>query len=330
MDVSIIMPVFNTRGGLLRAAARSVLADPSGALAQLILVDDASTDRATRRTLDALARADGRVLLLRNPANQGPASSRNHAIRAATADWLGFLDSDDVWLPGQMTRFAAMQAAHPRARWLATGHGLVREGGPQAPAPRLPADGAAPLGREVWQHDGAALTQKLLGNFWIHLGATLTERRLCAEIGGFAEGLDYFEDMHFMARLSTRAALLYSEADGYGWRQHDAGLTASPRRLRGSSLRMHALAARDPLLRGFRRQIRWAHLSALKGLAMNNLLAGRHPQAVGFALRAWAMDPREWRALALFLRLCMADAPAAARGLGGYSGAERFAARVSA
>jgi len=328
MELSIVVPVFNTCGRLLREAASSILDEPSAHLAQLILVDDASTCVETRHTLAVLAASDARVLLLRNATNQGPASTRNRGIRAATAEWVGFLDADDVWLPGQMARLAQIRAAHPEARWIATRHLLTDASGEGRPAPQLPPEGGTCAGSGLCRHEGPGLTQKFLGNFWIHLGATLTQRRLCEEIGGFAEGLDYFEDMHFMARLSTRSALIYADCEGYGWRQHDAGLTANPRRLRASSLRMHALAARDPLLNPFARQIRWAHLSAMKGLAMNNLLAGRRLHAAGLAFRAWAMDPREWRALALFLRLCAVDEVAAQRDLGRYSGAERFASRL--
>jgi len=92
---------------------------------------------------------------------------------------------------------------------------------------------------------------------------------------------------------------------------------------------MNELAERDPLLHGFRREVRWAHYGVVKVVSMNNLLAGRRLHAIGFALRAWALDPREWRALALFLRLCVAGEAAAKRGLERYSGAERFTARLS-
>ncbi len=332
LQISIIAPVFDTAAPLLRAAARSVLGDATGGPAQLILVDDASSAPGTLRCLNALAAADRRVVVLRNPRNLGPASSRNHGLRAATGDWVGFLDADDVWLPGQFGRWRAMRAARPEARWLGMGHRSLRPDGQAAPAPRLP---ASVSGSDQAQGDGLheiagpALTALLLANFWLHLGATLTERRLLEQAGGFAEGLYYFEDFHLLAKLSTLAPLILSDAEGYGWRREDAGLTTSPRRLRGSSLAMHRLAAREPVLRGFRREIRWAHYSAMKGLAMNNLLAGRGRPALGFALRAWLIAPQEWRELALFLRLWRRGAPDAALGADGYSSAELFARRLS-
>jgi hypothetical protein len=88
---------------------------------------------------------------------------------------------------------------------------------------------------------------------------------------------------------------------------------------------MHARAARDPMLRHFRREIRWARYSATKELAMNNLLAGRRRPALALAIRGWLQDPRELAELLLFLRLWRrgVETDAAAR----YSGAERFVVR---
>jgi len=121
MNCSITAPVLNTNPSLLRAAARSVLADHTGLLTPVHFVDHASSDPATCRTLAALARADGRALRLRNPTNPGPATSRNHGSRAATAARVGFLDADDRGPPRQIAHLPALQAAHPEARWQAMG-----------------------------------------------------------------------------------------------------------------------------------------------------------------------------------------------------------------
>ncbi|WP_084697768.1 glycosyltransferase family 2 protein [Muricoccus aerilatus] len=49
-----------------------------------------------------------RVRLLRNSHNLGPAGTRNAGVRAATSEWIGFLDADDLWPPNSLaTRLAA-------------------------------------------------------------------------------------------------------------------------------------------------------------------------------------------------------------------------------
>jgi glycosyltransferase involved in cell wall biosynthesis len=332
MRISLICPVYDTPPELLRAAAHSVLAASptafgaaaSEGIAQLILVDDASPSAATRAALAQLAESDRRVLLLRSPRNRGPASARNLGLSVAIGEWVGFLDADDLWLPGQMERLRGVAAAHPDAGWIASGHSWLNPDGGLEPAPCLPAATGAELGPGLRRHAGPPLTRLMLGNFWIHLGAMLARRALVQRIGGFTEGLVYGEDLNLMARLSTLTPLHYLEAPGYAWRRGRPSLTSSAARLRAASLRLHAAAARDPLLRDFRREIHWARYSATKGLAVNNLLAGRRMPALGLALRAWMLDPREVGELGLFLRLWTGSGRIDP---GRYSQAETFVVR---
>jgi len=325
MRISIVCPVHDTSPPLLAAAARSVLHDPSGAIRQLILVDDGSRREDTRRTLTEIAATDPRVTLIRTAATLGPAGARNLALAAAREDWVGFLDSDDTWLPGQAARLRGLLAGHPEAAWIGTRHRLVFADGASEPARGLDGPCARRLADNLLRLETPALTRVLLSDFRLHLGAVVVRRNLALAVGGFGEGLFYYEDFLFLAKLSTLAPLHYLEADGYGWRRGGPGLTSDARRLDPSTLAMHAQAARDPMLRRFRREIRWARYSATKGLAMNNLLAGRRRAALVLALRGWLQDPREVAELLLFLRLWRhgVETDAAAR----YSGAERFVVR---
>ena len=316
MDISVICPVMDAEPGLLRAAVASVLAEIDAASLQgeFILVDDGSTQTPTLHALTELPRGDERIILCRPGANAGPASARNHGLGIARGDWIGFIDADDLWLPG---RLGAVQplCAQPEIGWIGGRHCLALPHGSQ-PAPSL----AAAMGRaEPCTLNGAALTRALLANFWMHLGAMLVRRELALQAGGFASGLYYWEDMLFMARLSILAPLHMVDADLYAWRRTGGGLTAAPARLTARSLAIYRAAASDRLLDGFRRELRWARYSALKGLAANNLRARRHTAALGFALRAFLLDPREGRDLARFIRLWVG-------GQGGeqYSRAEAF------
>ena len=301
MDISVICPVMNAPSRLLRSAAASVLAalDAARMQGELIIIDDGSTEPATLRAMAWLAARDGRVVLRRPGANAGPASARNQGLAIARGAWLGFVDADDLWLPDRLVA-ARMLMVSSDVQWIGGRHVLLRPAGSEA-APSL---AAAMGGGGVLC--GAALTRCLLANFWMHLGAMLVRRDVARRAGGFAPGLFYGEDVLFMARLSVLAPLHWLDTDLYAWRRAGAGLTAASARLGVRSMAMHEVAARDPLLRGFTRELRWARYSALKGLAVNNLHAGRRAAATRFALRAFAQDPREgrdlWRFAALWLR----------------------------
>ncbi|MBO1076772.1 glycosyltransferase family 2 protein [Roseomonas marmotae] len=323
MDVSVVCPVFNTPPELLRRAARSVL-ENAPAVRELILVDDASHDSATIAACQELRESDPRVVLERLPENGGPASARNHGIALARGEWIGFLDADDLWAPDRMAEAEAVLAEYPDAAWIGGAHGFMTGDGPWQAAPVLSTRlGKTAHGRAV-RLDGPALTRAFIADFCMHLGAMLVRRSLLLRAGGFAEGLTYYEDFLAMAKLSVLAPLHYQPRMVYGWRRGEGGLTGSTARLAGHSVRMHRLAAADPLLRGFRRELRWAAYSARKGLALNNLLAGRRLHALGFALAAYATDPRELRDLAVFLRI-WAQGPGRAVADGArYSGSEQF------
>jgi glycosyltransferase involved in cell wall biosynthesis len=95
VTVDIIIPVYN-RAALVRDAIESAL----GEAADVIVVDDASTDG----TWDSLRAYDGNpaVRCLRMPANGGQSAARNLGLEAATATYVKFLDSDDILTPGHL------------------------------------------------------------------------------------------------------------------------------------------------------------------------------------------------------------------------------------
>jgi len=101
---SIIMPVYN-REQELRQSIRSVL-QQTFADFELILVDDASTDR-TAEVAGQLAAADPRIQLIRLPENTGPGPARNAGIRVARGTYLRFCDSDDYLPPGSLEALAS-------------------------------------------------------------------------------------------------------------------------------------------------------------------------------------------------------------------------------
>ncbi len=107
--VSVIMPVYNAQAWLTRAVD-SVLRQSHRRL-ELIAIDDASQD-GSAAILEACARADGRVRVLRQPVNGGVAAARNAGIAAAHGDYIAFLDADDWWHPAKLERqLAAMHTS---------------------------------------------------------------------------------------------------------------------------------------------------------------------------------------------------------------------------
>jgi glycosyltransferase involved in cell wall biosynthesis len=106
---SVVIPTYN-RSRMAAAAALSVLAQTEPDF-ECFIVDDGSTDD-TERVLAVLPK-DGRLKRLRMEKNGGQHACRNRAIRLARGEFVTFLDSDDLYLPGRLAAFRRAAEARP-------------------------------------------------------------------------------------------------------------------------------------------------------------------------------------------------------------------------
>lgn len=114
---SVIVPVYN-RADLIGESISSVLAQENGDF-ELILVDDGSTDRSVEIIREWMSR-DARIRLEVLPHNQGRCAARNKGLELATAPWICYLDSDDLYYPNHLSTLHALILAHPDISAFAT------------------------------------------------------------------------------------------------------------------------------------------------------------------------------------------------------------------
>ncbi len=99
--VSVVIPCFNSAIFLNESVASIV--SQSVPVEEIIIVDDASTDDSFEVANSLSTKSSSvKIVVHRNPDNQGPGRSRNTGIAAATGDYVAFLDADDVWLPDKI------------------------------------------------------------------------------------------------------------------------------------------------------------------------------------------------------------------------------------
>lgn len=94
---SVVIPTYN-RAEKLRRSVQSVL-DQSFGDFELLVMDDGSTD-SSREVIEAFG--DDRIRYDWAPNSGGPATPRNRGLDAARADWVCFLDADDIWYPTKL------------------------------------------------------------------------------------------------------------------------------------------------------------------------------------------------------------------------------------
>lgn len=119
--ISVIIPTYN-RARVIKEAIDSVL-NQTVKNVELIVVDDGSTDH-TEEVLKAF-HSDIRVLKQKT---KGVSAARNRGIAEASGEFIAFLDSDDLWLPGKLTAQVDFFQSNPEALVCQTEEIWIRNG----------------------------------------------------------------------------------------------------------------------------------------------------------------------------------------------------------
>jgi len=111
------MPIYN-RAGFLTTSVTSVLQQTFTDF-ELLCVDDGSTDSSVNVIKD-LAKTDNRIRLIELKQNEGRCVARNTGIELARADWICFLDSDDIFYPNHLETHYNLIKQNPQYHIFAT------------------------------------------------------------------------------------------------------------------------------------------------------------------------------------------------------------------
>jgi glycosyltransferase involved in cell wall biosynthesis len=106
--VSVVIAAYNS-GAWLIEAVESALAQ-TWPRREVIVVDDGSTV-----DLWALLEPCKSAVTHIRQENAGAGAARNTGVRAASGDFIAFLDHDDVWLPDKLATQIAVAARHPES-----------------------------------------------------------------------------------------------------------------------------------------------------------------------------------------------------------------------
>src|ERR1039458_1153994 len=121
MKISILVPVYN-HAEFLPAALDSILAQTYSDW-EAIVVNDGSTD-STPEVMAQYAARDPRIRIYHKP-NGGTGSALNKALRHASADWLCWLSSDDLFEKDKMEVHARAIRDNPGKMFFHSEHSLL-------------------------------------------------------------------------------------------------------------------------------------------------------------------------------------------------------------
>ncbi len=281
--VSVVIPTYN-HAQFLGETLRSVLAQTVSDW-EAIVVNNYSDDN----TVEVVESFDDQRLQLVNFHNNGIiAASRNIGIERAGAEWIAFLDSDDIWRPEKLERcLAATDDALD-----VVGHGLVMFRNGETIRTIL----SGPESRARYRN-------LLYGGSCMTPSAILIRKGLLERVGGFSEDGRHLtaEDYELwlkMARAGARFAFIPDLLTEY--RVHESNASKSIQLHRDSSLAVvedhyRALSGKNGLDRiRFRRQRALIHY----GAARKFLAAGDRRACWASTLKSFAIFPFIARAYA--------------------------------
>ncbi len=187
--VSVIIPTYN-RASWVGQAVESVLGQ-TFASRELLVVDDGSADE-TWAVLSPHARA---LRYIRTP-HLGVSAARNRGVRESRGQWVAFLDSDDLWMPGKLTRQMDALRRAPEAPLCYTDEIWIRHGRRVNP------------GRRHRKYSGW-IFEHCVRLCIISPSSALVRRDLLDAVGGFDEGLPACEDYDLWLRITARHPVLF-------------------------------------------------------------------------------------------------------------------------
>ena len=115
-EISVVMPVYNTKEEFFRCAIDSILKQTYTDF-ELLIADDCS-DGYIEKIVKSYP--DKRISYLRLEQNAGSAVAKNLAIQHAKGKYIAFLDSDDIALPDRLAAQYDFLEKHPDIGCLGT------------------------------------------------------------------------------------------------------------------------------------------------------------------------------------------------------------------
>jgi glycosyltransferase involved in cell wall biosynthesis len=181
---------------------------------EVIVVDDGPSD-----TTAAMVQGYGHPVRYIRQANAGPAAARNHGLRVAGGDFVGFLDDDDLWPLERLERQLRVLLAEPDIE-MVLGH-------TQRMLRRTAEDGSERF--EIYRQPVRLF----------HLGCALFRRSVFEKVGTLNERMRYLEDDDwFMRAGELNVAVVFQPEVSLYYRFHETNMVYDKNGHRPDMLRL--------------------------------------------------------------------------------------------
>lgn len=204
---------------------------------ELVAIEDGSPDN-TGAILDEFAAQDERIRVIHQQ-NSGISVTRNRAIASISpeAEFIGFVDSDDVWEPdaleillNALEKNKRAVAAHGIARYIDANDELLRPG-------EMERSGRVRHGfREGklidWPLSDPTTFEVLIWRDCIPAGGVLLRRSVMDKVGNCDASTSPAEDWDLYLRMSVHGDFAFADKVVYNFRQHGNNTSGNEARMR--------------------------------------------------------------------------------------------------
>ena len=246
--VSVVIATYNM-GRYLPQAVQSALSQDYPSI-EVQIVDDGSTDDTPE--VVGQWREEPRVRVHRQ-VNAGQTRAKNQGIALARGAFVAFLDADDVWLPGKLTRQMALFGP-PEVGVVYSGYEC------------MDADGRALPNEPARMYRGRITGPLLIDNF-VSFSSSIVRRSCLSACGGFDETLEMGIDYELWLRLSARYVFDFVPEVMLRYRIWPGSMSKNYRKRYQSAIRiMEGFLAKHPGVVGAARiRQAWAHTYVGRG-----------------------------------------------------------------
>ena len=190
-SISVVIPTFN-RLIYLERAIKSVL-NQTTSVNEIIIVDDGSDDGTSE-----FIHSNYPNLKYIFQSNSGVSAARNTGIKAASSNWIAFLDSDDAWVTNKIQKQITELELNPEMNFCHSNEIWIRNG------------------REIKQKNthkkfGGFIFDKCLDKCRISPSTVICRKSLLIKLNGFDEDLAICEDYDLWLRITSNNPVIYIE-----------------------------------------------------------------------------------------------------------------------
>jgi glycosyltransferase involved in cell wall biosynthesis len=204
---------------------------------EILVVNDGSTDK----TLDLLGSYGNQIRII-DQKNAGVSAARNNGVKAASGEFIAFLDADDLWMPDKLfLQNAKLEEGYELAYTNRSYFGIVGD------LPEKQSDICDMPEGDIWE--------ALLFNNVITTSSVVVKKNFYEEFSGFDEGMSYCEDWDLWIRFSEKCLVGYNPEPLVQYRVHFTGLS--------SNYKYMSLMRKKVIQAAFNRE-RGQHLPAMK------------------------------------------------------------------